>query len=280
MKRFEGRVAVVTGAASGIGLAMAQRFAAEKMKVVLADVEEAALDAAATELAGGGATVLPVRTDVSKADQVDALAEATLSKFGGVNVLCNNAGVGSGGFSWEQSLDDWNWVLGVNLWGVIHGIRAFVPHLIEQDEGHVVNTASFAGLTSSPFMSIYCVTKHSVVTLSECLHHELAMKAPHVRVSVVCPAWVKTNIHDSERNRPGRDDGAQGAVSDQEQAMQSIIKAAIDSGKKPEDVADQVFQAVRDDKFYVITHPEWLGAVKKRVNEILEGRTPTFAPPG
>ena len=183
---------------------MAERFAAAGMKVVLADVEEGALRTAEQEMKAQGASVLSFVTDVSKADHVESLAQKAVSRpFGGVHIVCNNAGVGSGGLTWDQPLADWEWVIGVNLWGVIHGVRTFVPIMLEQKtEGHIVNTASMAGLVSGPFMSIYNVTKHGVVTLSESLHHELAMQNAPVKVSVLCPGFVRTNILDSERNRP------------------------------------------------------------------------------
>ncbi len=173
------------------------------MKVVLADVEQEPLDAARDELDAAGADVLAVRTDVSDGDQVDALAAATLEHFGAVHLVCNNAGVGGGGLSWEASREDWDWVLGVNLWGVIHGIRAFVPHLVAQDEGHVVNTASIAGFAYGPMMGPYNASKAAVVAISETLKAELAMQGSKVGVSVLCPGWVNTRIHESDRNRPG-----------------------------------------------------------------------------
>src|SRR3989454_8974881 len=204
MKEFRDRVAVVTGAASGIGRGLAERFAAEGMKVVLADVEQSALDQADAEMRERGATVLPVRTDVSKPQQMEQLAQQTLEAFGAVHIVCNNAGVGGpGGPVWERTLADWQWVLGVNLWGVIHGIRTFVPIMLRQEtEGHIVNTASVAGLVSLPMLTIYDVTKHGVVTLSESLYQELAMSGSRLRVSVLCPGFVSTNIMDADRNRP------------------------------------------------------------------------------
>ena len=187
MQDLKGKVAVVTGAASGIGNAMATRFADEGMKVVLADIEEGPLADAEKRLADGGAAVLAVPTDVTKAAQVDALADQTFGAFGTAHIVCNNAGVATGGPMWTLTERDWAWVMGVNLWGVIHGVRAFVPRLVEQGEGHVVNTASIAGLTSAPMMGPYNVTKHAVVTLSETLQQELAMQASPVKVS---PRWL------------------------------------------------------------------------------------------
>src|SRR3990172_8826356 len=198
MKEFRGKVAVVTGAASGIGRAMAERLAAEGMKVVLADIEKAALGGAEAEMKAGGATVIAVPTDVSKADEVEALAGKTIDAFGAVHVLCNNAGVPPVvGPSWELTEADWQWVLGVNLWGVLHGIRTFVPIMLAQDsEGHVVNTASVAGLLSGAWFATYSVAKHGVVTLSESLPRELELTGSRVKVPVLCPGWVRTQLMD------------------------------------------------------------------------------------
>ena len=203
MKDLSGKVAVVTGGASGIGRALAERFVAEGMRLVLADIEEKALAGAAEELGAAGATVVPVVTDVSKEASVMALADRAYAELGAVHVLCNNAGVATGGLSWELTEADWQWTLGVNLWGVIHGVRAFVPRMIAGgDDGHVVNTASMAGLLSAPFMGPYNASKFAVVTISEVLHHELAMTGAKVKVSVLCPGFVATQIGESDRNRP------------------------------------------------------------------------------
>src|SRR3954462_1707572 len=202
MKDLKGKVAVVTGAASGIGNGMATRFAEEGMKVVLADIEEGPLADAEKKLADTGATVLAVPTDVAKGEQMDALAQRTFEEFGTAHVICNNAGVAAGGPIWTLTEADWQWVLGVNLWGVIHGVRVFVPRLVEQGEGHVVNTASIAGLTSVPMMGPYNVSKHGVVTLSETRANELSLQGSPVKVSVLCPGWVSTRIHEADRNRP------------------------------------------------------------------------------
>ena len=203
MKDFKDKVAVITGGASGLGLAMARRFAAEGMKLVLADIEEEALRKVETEFRKAGTPVIGIRTDVSRAQDMERLAEKTLATFGGVHLLCNNAGVGPGGVLWENTVADWEWVLGVNVWGVIHGVRVFLPIMLRQDaESHVVNTASVAGLLSVPNMGIYCVSKHAVVTLTECLYHDVAQRSSRVGVSLLCPAYVPTGIIDSERNRP------------------------------------------------------------------------------
>jgi NAD(P)-dependent dehydrogenase (short-subunit alcohol dehydrogenase family) len=282
MKTLRDRVAVVTGAASGIGLAMAERFAAEGMKVVLADVEASALAAAEARVAGTGAATLAVRTDVSRAADVEALAAATVERFGAVHVLCNNAGVAGDGIpTWEQSLESWQWVLGVNLWGVIHGIRSFVPRMLAHgDEAHVVNTASMAGHLSMPFLASYDATKHAVVTISESLHYELEIMGARVRVSVLCPGFVRTNILDSARNRPPElQDDAQ--RSEAAQAFQMSFRGFVDAGKPPSDVADVVTAAIRGERFWIFPHPEMLDAVRHRGEMIVAQQNPTLSlPPG
>jgi NAD(P)-dependent dehydrogenase (short-subunit alcohol dehydrogenase family) len=278
VKDIPGKVAVVTGAASGIGRAMAERFAAEGMKVVLADVEETALAGVKDALAGRGATVVAVKTDVSKAEDVERLAQETLKAFGAVHVVCNNAGVAAAGPAWEMTLADWQWVLGVNLWGVIHGVRTFVPIMLRQGtEGHVVNTASMAGLASGPMMSIYNVTKHGVVTLSETLQHDLTMVGAQIRVSVLCPAWVNTRIHESERNRPAAFGGPDARTQTPGgQMMEQTVAQLLATGLSPEHVAGLVFDAVRNEKFYILPHPEWKRLIRTRMEDILEERTPTM----
>ena len=273
MRELSGKVAVVTGAASGIGRGMAERWCREGMKVVLADVEDEALALAEKELSATGADVLAVRTDVSKANDMDALAQATLDHFGAVHVLCNNAGVGGGGLAQQLTEKDWQWVLGVNLWGVIHGQRVFLPTLIEQNEGHIVNTASVAGLISSPFMSPYCASKFAVVGISECLQKELAMQGSNVGVSVLCPGFVNTKIADSDRNRPAelqRDE----AVVD-EVGMREMLRQVVAAGMPCEDVAACVADAVKNDRFYILTHPDLKDAIRTRMEDILEERTPS-----
>lgn len=280
MKELKGKVAVVTGAASGIGRAMAQRFAREGMSVVLADVEEKALAEATDAIAKSGARAIGVRADVSKAAEVDALAAEAIRAFGAVHVLCNNAGVAVGALMWERDVADWEWILGVNLWGVVHGIRAFVPKMIAQGEGHVVNTASIAGVMTAAGMGPYCATKHAVVAMSECLHHDLQLAAGgKVGVSVLCPGWVKTKIHESERNRPDalKSTSAR-ALAPHEEMIANMMRAAIEAGLSPDDVADHVTRAILEDRFYVFTHPKMLGAFKKRSDEILGGKNPTFDP--
>ena len=276
MKIFKDRVAVITGGASGLGRAMALRFAREGMKIVLADIEKEALGKTEKEFKEAGYPVLAVRTDVSNGRDVDALADKAFKTFGGVHVLCNNAGVAPGGTVWEQSVKDWEWTLGVNVWGVIHGIRAFVPRMLEQNvEGHVVNTASVAGLLSLPGMAMYCVSKHSVVTLTECLHHDLIEFGAKIRASVLCPAFVPTGISDSERNRPDAL-RAEKTKSTADQQREERLRHAVKSGRiSAEQVAELVFQAIGAGKFYVLPHQKIKPAIEMRVQDILLERDPT-----
>jgi len=273
MDDLVGRTAVVTGAASGIGRALAERFAAEGMRLVLADVEERALAATADDLAASGVEVLPVVTDVADAASVGALADAAYGRFGAVHVLCNNAGVGAGGQIAELSLADWQWVLGVNLWGVIHGLHAFVPRMLAGAEpGHVVNTASLAGHVAGPFMGPYSASKFAVVAISEALYHEMNMSGGAIGVSVLCPGWVDTNIHASERNRPASLGGG-GRVED---GRADMLKQVLASGMPPAEVASLVLQAIRDGRFYVLTHPDMTPAVEARMKAIVEGANPAL----
>jgi NAD(P)-dependent dehydrogenase (short-subunit alcohol dehydrogenase family) len=281
MKEFQGKVAVVTGAASGIGRGLAERCAKARMKVVLADIEEQALMRASQELQAAGASVLAVQTDVSKAGDVEALAQKAFDTYGAVHLLFNNAGVGAGAFIWESTLADWEWTLSVNLWGVIHGIRTFVPLMLEQQtEGHIVNTASVAGLTSGPGLGMYKVTKHGVVTLSETLYHELALRGAHIKVSVLCPGFVSTQIMDAARNRPVhlQNDPTEERMGPESEAMLQFMRQAVQAGMPPHHVADIVFQALRDETFYILTHPEWKEAIRVRMEDILQERNPTYIP--
>jgi NAD(P)-dependent dehydrogenase (short-subunit alcohol dehydrogenase family) len=282
MRRFQDRVAVVTGGASGIGRACAERFAAAGMRIVLADVEEPALERAAREMTQAGARVLAVPTDVSQAAQVEALARRALEHFGGVHLVFNNAGVYVAGASWEHSLADWGWVLGVNLWGVIHGVRTFLPILLEQkDEGHVINTASMAGLTSNPFMSVYNVSKHGVVTLSESLHHELALLGSQIKVSVLCPGFIRTRIADAARNRPSdlRADPPSPNASTDVVAFDRALREGVEGGFPPSEVAERVFDAVRNERFYVLlAQPQIRESLLRRLEEIRSEENPR--PPG
>lgn len=279
MRDFKDKVAVVTGGASGIGLAMARRFAREGMWVVIADIDVEALAAAEREIRSTGATVLGVQTDVSRSQDVEVLAANALDKFGGVHIVCNNAGVGHmPGPIWEQSVNEWRWVMGVNLWGVIHGIRTFVPIMLKRGEdAHVVNTASAAGLISTSFFGIYQATKHAVVAISEVLYAELVSAGAHIGVSVVCPGFVKTRIVESStRNRP-----PELARAEPSPAVQALIQqfcSMVEAGMPPQAVADKVFDAIRDEKLYILTHSEFNERIRERVEDILAGRNPVLQP--
>jgi len=275
MEELSGKVAVVTGAASGIGLALVQAFVAEGMKVVMADIEAEALEKAAAEMPEG-TEVLTVVCDVSDAAQVDALRDATVERFGTAHIVCNNAGVSAGGPVWLATEEEWDWVLGVNLRGVISGIRAFTPLLIEQGEGHIVNTASMAGLVSAPYMAVYNVSKHGVVTLSETLHADLQLVgAAGVGVSVLCPGWVRTRIHEAGRNRP--EGSASGVIEPMDETLREFIASVIAAGLDPTDVAAMVVHAIKTDRFYILTHEDWAHFVSDRTDRIVAGGNPILA---
>ena len=267
------KVAVITGAASGIGKGLAERFAVESMKVVLADVEEAALAELETDLKSKGADVLTVKTDVSNAAEVENLAVQTLDTFGAVHILCNNAGVVCSRPIWEHTLADWEWVLGVNLWGVIHGIRTFVPRMLAQgDECHIVNTASILGLVGGSGEGIYKVSKHGVVVLSETLADELAQKEANIQVHVLCPGWVRTGILESSRNRP---DTLQNPKMETPPRQETIggsrnVRAEMEAGMSPTEVAEHVYNAIQTGTFYIHTHPEHKAWIRERMERILE----------
>ena len=273
-----GRVAVVTGAASGIGLGLCERFAAEGMRVVMADVEATELSEQAGRLSGHGATVLPVVTDVSGPEQVEALRDRAVTAFGAVHVLCNNAGVGGGhGPLWEISRGEWDWVLGVNLGGVINGIRVFVPLLLEQEAAHVVNTASVFGVFAGA-LGPYGISKHAVVALSETLHLQLrALGAGHVGVSVLCPGAVRTRFATSARNRPAAAAAPPPSGPDERASEERFRQLLITTGREPAEVASLVVQAIRDGRFYILTSSNRDEAIRRRGEEILAGRPP--APP-
>ena len=281
MDDLTGRVAVITGGASGIGLAMARRFAGEGMKLVLADIERPVLRQAGEALRRDGADVLTVPTDVSLSADVSALAAAAFDHFGDVHVVCNNAGVGSRGLPVaELPLADFEWVLAVNLFGVIHGLRAFLSHLRANDEGHIVNTASMSGLYHLPRMAPYNASKAAVVALSETLRFELAAEGSRVGVSVLCPSWVRTNISTADRNLPERfayhldtDQMAQ-VTAYKTRRRQQVRPAATD----PSDIADQVVGAVRANRFYVLTHPASVALFEARARRIVDGDEPVEPP--
>lgn len=281
MKDFNGKVAVVTGAGSGFGREFARIGAQLGMKLVLADVQQDALAATAAELEALGATVLARRVDVSVGEQVDALAEAAFSTFGAVHLLFNNAGVGgSGGLLWESSVRDWEWTLGVNLWGVVHGVRAFVPRMLaaaKEDpafRGHVVNTASMAGMINTPLMGPYSVSKHAVVSLSETLFQDLSLTGEQVGCSVLCPFFVPTAIAQSERNRPAGLLDAAPLTRSQQIAKAMTEKAVQASRISAEQVARMTFDAVRDGNFYIYSHPHRLESVEARMDDLLAARNP------
>jgi NAD(P)-dependent dehydrogenase (short-subunit alcohol dehydrogenase family) len=278
VREFAGKTAVITGGASGIGLGLARRFLDEGMHVVIGDVEKRALDAVVDELGVTG-----VLTDVTDPAQMQALADVAVDAHGGVDIFCNNAGVGGGGLSWEMPLSTWEWVINVDLWGVIHGVRTFVPLLMQRPEAHIVNTASMAGLVAAPFMGPYNAAKHGVVAISESLYKELAMMAPHVGVSVLCPGWVNTNIADSSRNRP--EHLALPALDEAGMNMDTIaadaLKDLISSGMPPEMLAGKVLDAIRAEQFWILTHADqsdqWVDAMRRRHHQMENQENP---PPG
>jgi len=281
MDELSGKVAVITGGASGIGLALARRLAAESMSLVIADIEQSALDAAVSALSET-TEVIGVRADVSKYDEVESIATAAVERFGAIHLAVNNAGVALGGQMWDLTIEDWQWVLGVDLWGVIHGMKAFVPRLIASGGGHIVNTASMAGLTSLPFMGPYNVSKHGVVTLSETLYAELALLHPEVGVTVVCPGWVRTGINRSERNRAatGNAGEAVATVPKGEDGIGSIVDGLIAGGIDPDEVATLIVAAVKAGDLYVLTHPDWTPMVTRRADGIVAGINPEVTIPG
>ncbi len=277
---FKNKTAVLTGAGSGFGLECARLGARLGMRLVLADVQREALDRAATELQAAGAEVLAMRVDVSKAEQVEALGAATLARFGAPHLVFNNAGVAAGGLIWENSARDWEWVIGVNLMGVAHGVRVFTPMMLDAARkdpawrGHIVNTASMAGLLAPPNMGLYNASKHAVVALTETLYQDLALVTDQVSASVLCPFFVATSIHTSERNRPaglGAD-----APTRSQQVGQDMIGKAVGAGKvSAVEVAQKVFDAVAARQFYIYSHPRAIGSVQVRMEDILQQRNPT-----
>jgi NAD(P)-dependent dehydrogenase (short-subunit alcohol dehydrogenase family) len=276
MKDFKDKVAVITGGASGFGLAVAAHAAREGMKLVLADIEQSTLDRAVADFVSQGVQVMGVRTDVSRAADVEALAAKTLERFSGVHLLFNNAGVAGGAPVWESSVADWEWILGVNVWGVIHGVRVFTPIMLKQGgEGHIVNTASVAGLLSPPGMGVYCVSKHAVVTLSECLFQDLAERGAKIKCSVLCPAFVPTGIADSERNRPAELRNPERVKNEDDLKREAAMRHAVASGRiSAAQVAEMVFDAVRQERFYILTHKNIKNSVAQRLEDIIAERNP------
>ncbi len=278
MKQYQGKTAVITGAASGFGLEVARIAAARGMNLVLCDVQADALDQAAAEFAAY--PLLTQLVDVSKAEQMDALAAAVKSRFGAPNFVFNNAGVGSGGLIWENSLTDWEWVLGVNLMGVVHGIRLFTPMMLEAAaadpdfEGHIVNTASMAGMLNAPNMGVYNVSKHAVVALSETLFQDLALVTEQLHCSVLCPFFVPTGISQSHRNRPG--ELSSGRVTRSQMISQAMSDKAVSSGRvSAAQVAAMLFEAMDEERFYIFSHPQALASVQTRMEDVMQLRNPT-----
>lgn len=277
MDALKNKVAVITGGAEGIGRAIALRAAQEGMKLVLADINADRLAVTVAELEGQGAEVVGVPTDVSNYDDVEALADAAFTRFHRVHLLVNNAGVALCKPAWELTSDDWNWVLGVNLHGVIHGLRAFVPRMLSDgEEGRIINTASAAGLLTTPGFAAYSVSKHAVVALSETLHHDLALRESRLKVSVLCPAWVKTRIAQSERNRDETERSDPSALDPVSVKIATAVLQATAGGITPDQVAEAVFEAIAGDRFYILTHPETRSGVRVRMENILQGRNPTL----
>jgi NAD(P)-dependent dehydrogenase (short-subunit alcohol dehydrogenase family) len=275
MQDLAGKVAVITGAASGIGLALSRRLGADGMRVMMADVEQPALAAAARDLAAEGIEVASTVTDVSDADSVDALARATLARFGAFHVVCNNAGVSRGGPAWDVPLPMWKWIVDVNLFGIVHGIRSFVPQLIAQGEGHVINTASMGGLIAGPWMSPYHATKYAAIGVSESLSHELTALGSPVGVSVLCPGSVRTRIHQAYRNWPARYGPWQAPQDPPGLAeWRRASSATIEAGTDPAEIATAVRDAIIDNRFWVLTHPEFGQLVLDKCSRILDGRNP------
>ena len=277
---FSGKTAVLTGAGSGFGLECARIGAKLGMRLVLVDVQQDALDAAAHELESAGAQVLALKVDVSSASQMEALGAAVLARFGAPHFVFNNAGVGSGGLIWENSVKDWEWVLGVNVMGVVHGLRVFTPMMLAAAkadpawQGHIVNTASMAGLLNPPNMGVYNVSKHAVVSLSETLYQDLALVTGQIGASVLCPFFVATGISQSHRNRPA-DLGAEKPTPSQ-MIQQAMTGKAVDSGKiSAADVAQLVFDAIANNQFYIYSHPKAIKSVQTRLEDILQARNPT-----
>ncbi len=277
MQNLDQKVAVITGAAEGIGKALAVALAAQGMKLVLADINADMLNKAVAELKEKGAEVIGVRTDVAKSSEVAALADAAFAHYGKVHLLINNAGVAMAKNAWETTEDDWNWVMGINVFGVTHALRAFIPRMLAGgEEGHIVNTASIAGLISVPSLASYNVSKFGVVTLSEGLHHDLTLRGANIKVSVLCPGWVNTRITDSERNREHQSDMSQ--LDKVSLKTGAVIIKAVQAGISPEQVAGATIDAIKNQQFYILTHPHTLQGVEIRMQDVLQNRAPTLLP--
>lgn len=276
MMEYRGRVAVITGAGSGFGREFARVAAARGMKLALADINQATLDETVRELHDAGAEVIGVRTDVSSADAIQALADATMTAYDTVHLLFNNAGVASGGFVWESTPADWQWVMGANVWSVIHGVRIFTPLMLAHGEpSHIVNTASAAGLITAPNMGIYNVSKHAVVALSETLHHDLRLVKAKIGVSVLCPAFVPTGITNSHRNRPANLANTTPPTPSMLRAQEASVKA-VESGRIPAaEIAQLTFAAIDAGQFYIVPHEKILDLVALRMQDIIACRNPT-----
>ena len=275
---LEGKVAAITGAASGFGRELARLGAHHRMRLALADVQRDALDVVVNELKRTGAVVISDVVDVAQPAQVQRFAEHAFSAFGNVHLLINNAGVGGGGYLWENTARDWQWVMGVNLMGVVHGVQHFVPRMLESSQrgepGHVVNTASIAGWLAAPLMGVYNVSKHAVVALSETLYHDLKLAQSTIGVSVLCPAFVPTGIAQSYRSRPAELLNANEATASQRTA-QTASEKAVASGKiTAQEIARLTFDAVRENRFYVFTHPQILPSLRARFDAVLSGAAP------
>lgn len=272
MSDFKGKVSVITGGASGIGFSLAKRCLAEGMHTIICDIDENALAEAAKQLASGSGSLQTEKLDVQDANAVQALAEKVNAEFGSTHLLFNNAGVGGGGKLWEQSLEDWNWVLGINLMGVVHCIKAFVPAMVKADAGHIVNTASIAGLMSAPGTSTYSVSKHGVVAISEVMFGDLRNDESKVGVSVLCPSFVNTRIYESDRNRPNLSEEKQAELKAAAEFASGFFAEAL----SPDAVADLVFDAIANKQFYILPHPKGSKVkIKQRMEQILNDKSPT-----
>ncbi len=279
MQELKGKVAVITGAAEGIGKAIAVAAAAEGMRLVLADISDALLNSTVQELRANGTEVIGVVTDVAKESDIQTLADQAYAQFGHVHLLVNNAGVAFAKSAWETTAKDWEWIMGINLYGITHALRIFIPRMLARDEvAHIVNTASVAGLIAEPALAAYNVSKFGVVALSESLHHDLSLRKSKIGVSVLCPSWVKTRIIDAERNRKTEDRIQADQLEKVSQKTGAAINKAVEAGISPEQVASDVITAVKANTFYILTHPETKAAVAIRSEDILQGRPPTLLP--